>query len=191
MTQYDYWSFLSLSASDGSINKNHYQVQKLGKFLSSLQTLPPMLRTISNICFQSINIFPYLKIFKKKSWYVKLAIAEELYFYKYPFYFSEAFLNYQNKYQLQAQINFLIAFSVVEIEKVFDVEEFLDQFDISNSNLRKVRRYLMQTFVLAEDLKLIGNKFVLVFKTKKVKTVTKLTTNLISRTKLIHFKKLP
>ena len=32
-------------------NKNHYQVQKLGKFLRSLQTLPPMLRTISNICF--------------------------------------------------------------------------------------------------------------------------------------------
>jgi hypothetical protein len=44
-------------------NKNHYQVQKLGKFLKSLQTLPPMLSTISNICFQSINIFPYLKVF--------------------------------------------------------------------------------------------------------------------------------
>ena len=79
---------------------------------------------------------------------------------------------------------------VVEIEKVFNVEEFLDQFDISNSNLRKVRCYLMQTFVLAEDFKLIENEFVLVLKTKKVKTVTKLTTNLISRTKLIHFKEL-
>ena len=99
-------------------------------------------------------------------------------------------MNYQNKYQLQAQINFLLAFSVVEIEKVFDVEEFLDQFDISNSNLRKVRRYLIQTFVLAEDFKLIENEFVLVLKTKKVKTVTKLTTNQISRTKLIHFKEL-
>jgi hypothetical protein len=171
-------------------NKNHYQVQKVGKFLKSLQTLPPMLSAISNICFQSINIFPYLKVFKKKSWYVQLAIAEEFYFYKYPFYFPEGFLNYQNKYQFQAQINFLLAFSVVEIEKVFDIEEFLDQFDISNSNLRKVRRYLMETFVLAEDFKLIENEFVLVLKTKKVKTVTKLTTNLISRTKLIHFKEL-
>jgi hypothetical protein len=171
-------------------NKNHYQVQKVGKFLKSLQTLPPMLSAISNICFQSINIFPYFKVFKKKSWYVQLAIAEEFYFYKYPFYFPEGFLNYQNKYQFQAQINFLLAFSVVEIEKVFDIEEFLDQFDISNSNLRKVRRYLMETFVLAEDFKLIENEFVLVLKTKKVKTVTKLTTNLISRTKLIHFKEL-
>ena len=46
-------------------NKNHYQVQKVGKFLKSLQTLPPMLSTISNICFQTVNIFPYIKVFKK------------------------------------------------------------------------------------------------------------------------------
>jgi hypothetical protein len=148
------------------------------------------LSTISNICFQSINIFPYLKVFKKKSWYVQLAIAEEFYFYKYPFYFPKAFLNYQNKYQFQAQINFLLAFSVVEIEKVFDVEEFLDPFYISNSNLRKVRSYLLQTFLLAQDFKLIEKQFLLVLKTNKVKTVTELTTNLISRTKLIHFKEL-
>lgn len=91
---------------------------------------------------------------------------------------------------MQAQLSFLLAFSVLEIEKVFDVEEFLDQFHISNSNLRKVRSYLLQTFVLAQNFKLIQNEFVLVLKTNKVKTVTKLTTNLIGRTKLIHFKEL-
>jgi hypothetical protein len=171
-------------------NKNHSQVQKLGKFLRSLQTLLPMLSAISKDWFRSINIFPYGKVFKKKSWYVKLAIAEELYFYKYPFYFPEDFLNYQNKYQFQAQINFLLAFSVVDIEKVFDVEKFLDQFDISNSNLRKVRHYLIQAFVLAKDFKLIEGKFVLVLKPNKVKNLTDLTTNLISRTKLIYFKEL-
>jgi hypothetical protein len=173
-----------------SANKNHYQVQKLGKFLRSLQTLPSMLSVISKYCFRSINIFPYVKVFKKKSWYVKLAIAEELYLYKYPFYFPEDFLNYQKKYQFQAQINFLLAFSVVEIEKVFDVEEFLDQFDISNSNLRKVRHYLIQAFVLAKDFKLIEGEFILVLKTNKVKNVTDLTMNLISRIKLSNFKEL-
>ena len=69
------------------VNKNHYQVQKVGKFLTSLQSLPPMLSTISNICFESVNIFPYMKVYKKQSWYVTFAIAEELYFYKYRFYF--------------------------------------------------------------------------------------------------------
>ena len=143
-------------------NKNHYQLQKVGNFLRSLQTLPLRFSTISNICFQSVNIFLYLKVLKKKSWYVQLAIAEELYLYKYPFYFPKAFLNYQNKYQFQAQLSFLLAFSFIEIEKVFDVEEFLDQFYISNSNLRKVRSYLLQTFVLAEDFKLIQNEFFLI-----------------------------
>jgi hypothetical protein len=97
-------------------------------------------------------------------------------------------LNDQNKYKFQAQLSFLLAFSVLEFEKGFDVEEFLDQFSISNSNLRKVRSYLLQTFVLAEDFKLMENEFVLVLKTNQVKTVTKLTTNLIRQTKSIHFK---
>ena len=41
-------------------NSNYYQLQKLRKFFKYLQTLPPILSTISNICFQSINIFPYI-----------------------------------------------------------------------------------------------------------------------------------
>lgn len=161
-------------------NNNHYRVQKVGKFLTSVQNLPPMLSTISNICFQSINIFPYLKVFKKQSWYVEFAIAEELYFYKYPLYFPEVFWNSQNKYQRQVQINFFPAFSVTEIEKVFDVQQFLEQLDISNLNLRKVKFSLIKIFVRAKDSKLIENEFVLILKNNKVKNVTKLTNNLIS-----------
>ena len=100
---FKFTDFLEFIGAD----KNHYQVQKVEKFLRSLQILPSMLTTISNICFQSVNIFPYIKVFKKKSWYVQLAIAEELYFYGYPFYFPKAFLNYQNKYQFQAQLSLL------------------------------------------------------------------------------------
>ena len=73
------------------------------------------------------------------------------------------------------------------IEKVFDVEEFLDQFNISNSNLQRVKFYLLQTFELAQNSKFIENQFQLVLKTNRVKTVTKLTTNFISRTKFIYF----
>ena len=169
-------------------NNNHYQVRKLGNFLSSLQTLPPMLSAVSNNCFKSINILPYIKVFKKKSWYIKLTVAKEIYYYKYPFYFPKAFLNYQNKYQLQAQITFLFAFSSIKIEKVFEVEKFLDQFDISNSNLRQVKICLIETFVTAQDFKMIEGELLLILKTKKEKNVTKLTTNLISRAKCIHFK---
>lgn len=83
-------------------NEHHYQVQKLGNFFKSLQTLPPMLSAVSTSFFKSINIFPYVKVFKKRSWYVQLAVAKEIYEYKYPFYFPKEFLNCQKKYQLQA-----------------------------------------------------------------------------------------
>ena len=171
-------------------NDNHYQVTKLGGFFRSLQTLPPMLSAVSNSCFKSINIFPYVKVFKKRSWYVQFAIAEEVYNYNYnyPFYFPQEFLNCQDKYRRQVQVEFFFAFSVKEIEKVFDVEEFFSQFTISNSNLRKVGSYLSETFVLAQKNKMIENELVLVLKTNKEKKTTKLTPNLISRSKLINFK---
>lgn len=168
--------------------QNYYQVKKVGNFLKSLQTLPPLLTDISNICFQSINIFPYIKVFKKTAWYVTFAIAEELYFYNYPFYFPKEFLSYQNKYQFQIQLIFLLAFSVKEVEKVLNIETFLDQFSLSNSNLRTVKSHLLQTFLLAQDCQLIENQLTLVLKTNKVKRVTQLTTNQIGRTKLIYFR---
>lgn len=59
--------YLIISFKFIAANNSHYQVQKLGKFLKYLQTLPPVLSTISNTCFQSANIFPYLKVFKQKS----------------------------------------------------------------------------------------------------------------------------
>ena len=99
-------------------------------------------------------------------------------------------MNYQNKYQFQAQISFFLAVSVNEIEKVLDVEKFLDQFEVSNSTLRQVKNSLIQVFILAKNSKLIEDEFVLILKTEKVKKVRELTTNLISRTKLIYFKEL-
>lgn len=77
-----------------------------------------------------------------------------------------------------------------EIEKVLDVEKFLDQFEVSNSTLRQVKNSLIQVFILAKNSKLIEDEFVLILKTEKVKKVRELTTNLISRTKLIYFKEL-
>jgi len=79
---------------------------------------------------------------------------------------------------------------VNEIEKVLDVEKFLDQFEVSNSTLRQVKNSLIQVFILAKNSKLIEDEFVLILKTEKVKKVRELTTNLISRTKLIYFKEL-
>ncbi len=50
----------------GKKKTNYYQIRKLVDFLKSLQRLPPVLEAFSTDSFQSILIFPYLKVTKKK-----------------------------------------------------------------------------------------------------------------------------
>ena len=105
----------------GKKKTNYYQIRKLVDFLKSLQSLPLVLEDFSKDSFQSILIFPYLELRREKSWTVKLAIADKVYSYRYPFYFPEEFLTYDNAYDLRAKILFLLSFSTTELEKEFKI----------------------------------------------------------------------
>jgi hypothetical protein len=100
-------------------------------FFKSLQSLPTVLEDFSKGSFRSILIFPYLEVIREKSWTVKLAIAEKVYFYRYPFYFPKEFLTYDDTYDLRAKMFFLLSFGTTELEKELWIEEFLDKADIS------------------------------------------------------------
>ena len=149
----------------GKKKTNYYQIRKFVDFLKSLQHLPPVLEDFSEKNFRSILIFPYPEVTRKKSWHVELAIAEKVYFYRYPFYFPEKFLTYDDTYDSRVKIFFLLSFSTIELEKEFPIEEFLNQFDISNSRKRKLRNSIVTIFQDAQDLKLIEPRFTLVTKT--------------------------
>jgi len=90
--------------------------------------------------FLSILIFFYLEVRKEKSWKVELAIAEKVYFYRYPFYFREEFLTYADAYNLRAKIFFLLSFSTTELKKEFQIQEVLDQVGISRQKMPKLRK---------------------------------------------------
>ena len=90
---------------------NYYQIRKVVDFLKSLQRLPPVLEDFSTESFRNILIFPYLELRKEKSWKVELATTEKVYFYRYPFYFLQDFLTYDDAYDLRAKIFFLLSFS--------------------------------------------------------------------------------
>ena len=66
------------------------------------------------------------------------------------------------------------------VNKVLNVEEFFAQFKVSKSDLGKVKKALIETFLLAKDSKMIEDELVVILKTEKKKRVRKLTTNLIS-----------
>ena len=60
-----------------------------------------------------------------------MAIEKEFYFYQSPFFFPNYFITYKNKYDLEKLIE---SFSQVELEKIFPVETFLNQFSVFNKD---------------------------------------------------------
>ena len=143
----------------GKKKTNYYQIRKVVDFLKSLQRLPPVLEDFSTESFRSILIFPYLEVRKEKSWNVELAIAEKVYFYRYPFYFPQEFLTYDNAYDLRAKIFFLLSFSTTSLNKEFQIQEVLDQVGISRQKITRLRKSVVTIFENAQDLKLIEPRF--------------------------------
>jgi hypothetical protein len=79
-----------------------------------------------------------------------MAIGEELYFYRYPFVFPNSFICYQNKYDLEINlqlIEMIESFSKVNLEKRFPVESFLNQFSVSNKEVKKIKNSLFIHFL--------------------------------------------
>lgn len=171
----------------GKKKTNYYQMRKVVDFLKSLQRLPPILKDFSTESFRSILIFPYLKVRKEKSWNVELAIAEKVYFYRYPFYFPQEFLTYDDVYDLRAKIFFLLSFSTTELKKKFPIQEVFDQVGISRQKLTKLRKSILVIFKDAQNLKLIEPRFTLLMKTNKIKDVEKLTSNLLVKAKSVFY----
>ena len=136
-------------------------------------------------------IFPYLEVSKEKSWKVKLAIAEKVYFYRYPFYFPQDFLTYDKVYDLRAKIFFLLSFSTTSLKKEFQIQEVFDQVGISRQKMTRLRKSIIIIFEDAQDLKFIEPRFTLLMKTNKTEEVDKLTSNLLVKAKSIRYTEIP
>ena len=95
------------------------------------------IQKFSNEEFRRSVMFPYLKLRKQnRRWTLKIAIGEELYFYPYPFLFPAAFLRCKNKYDLEMKLQLIECFSRVGLEKRFPLESFLNQFSVSNKEVK-------------------------------------------------------
>ena len=113
-------------------------------------------------------------------------------FYRVVVFRLQDFLQLQNKsnnqYQLEKVKHFLKELETRILLTSFIDIHFQSLIAVPLVNFIKVQKFWVGRVWLAQGFKLIQNEFVLVLKTNKVKTVTKLTTNLISGTKSLHFK---
>ena len=171
----------------GKPKNNHYQVKKLVEFLKSLQTIEPILENFSDGGFRRYVAFPYLKVERKKCWWVELSICEELYLYRYPFHLPETFLNYRDNFELKVKFILLQSFCNISVQKEFPTQEFLGQVSVSTSKSAKLKNCIVRVLHELKDLKVIQPKFEILTKENRLKEVSTLTSNLVSRSKSIFY----
>jgi len=171
----------------GKPKKNHYQVKKLVEFLKSLQTIEPVLENFSDGGFRRYVAFPYLKVERKKCWWVELSVCEELYLYRYPFHLPKTFLNYQDNFELKVKFSLLQSFCTISIRKEFPTQEFLGRVSISTSKSAKLKNCIVRVLNELKDLKVIKPEFEILTKQNQLKKVSTLTSNLVSRSKSIFY----
>ena len=75
--------------------KSTYQRTKLIEFFKDLQELLPFVEKFSDSEFQSSIMSPLLELTKQgRSWFLKIAIGEQLYWYSYPFRWTSSLCNF-------------------------------------------------------------------------------------------------
>ena len=91
-------------------NNNHYQLTQIRNFLQDLKQNTPDITIFSENYFRSAASIPFVEIQKEhKSLVAKVLIAEQLYWYQYPFSFPSSFISYQTNYELQVKLKYSIS----------------------------------------------------------------------------------
>jgi len=138
---------------------NYYQLKKIIHFFLQLQT-NTLVTSFTDTKFESLVSIPKVSITKSdklKCWIGSVWVAEELFYYKYPFLLPDFFRKKTTKDQFEVGFEIIKVFSSVTIEKEFFIQEFLDNYQsvISNQRITNIKRYFIQLVKVLEDHDLI------------------------------------
>ena len=126
-------------------------------------------------------IIPYLKVQKNG----RLAIAKELYEYKYPFQINEYFLTWKTISQFQVKSQIITITATDSLKKEFYIQEFLKRFSISNKKRRQLKQMIIEAIYHQINNQLIQPQFKIIQKDGSIKKINKLQTQDISQIKVI------
>jgi len=131
----------------GADHKTHYQRNKtlqIFKDLEAFQIFKLQTFTLEDFDdseFCSSVIIPYLKVKKKgRLWTVNVAIAKELYEYKYPFQINDYFLTWKTSYQFQVKSQMITVIAKNSLKKELYIQEFLKPFNVSNKKQTQLKQ---------------------------------------------------
>ena len=125
---------------------SHYGREKLLFYFYQLQTLDPILKIFSSRAFRSYICFPYIECENPsgKLWVIEILVAEELFYFPYPFQLSKSFLYSSNKNDLRLKVRIVKSLAVSKPEKTLDLEEFFILINLRNNQLIKIKKNIIQ-----------------------------------------------
>lgn len=178
----------------GADHKSHYQRKKalqIFKDLEAFQIFKLQTFTLADFDdfeFYSSVIIPYLKVKKNgRLWTVNLAIAKELYEYKYPFQMNEYFLTWKTNYQFQVKSQIMAITATDSLKKEFYIQKFLTRFNVSNTKKTKLKQMLIEAINQQINNQLIQPQFKIIQKDGSAKRNNKLQVHDIGQIELIYF----
>ena len=161
------------------------QRDKLIRHFKQLQKLDPIVKEFSDKSFQSYVCFPYIgcQNLSGNSWTIEIFVAQELFYFKYPFQVPKSFLISIQKNDLRLKLRFLRSLAVLERKKVLDINEFFNIINVPNKHLTKIKKNIIQLLNELAENRIIKNKLVVVLKSGKKKSlvIKDLTTSDITR----------
>ena len=178
----------------GADHKSHYQRKKALQIFKDLEAFQIFklqrftLEDFDDFEFCSSVIIPYLKVKKNgRLWTVNLAIAKELYEYKYPFQINKYFLTWKNIYQFQVKSQIITITATDSLKKEFYIQEFLKRFSVSNKKKTQLKQMIIEAIYQQINNQFIQPQFKIIQKDGSIKKINKLQTQDISQINLIHF----
>ena len=135
---------------------NYYKLKKVRLFFEELQNRT-FITSFSDIHFQRLAAIPKVQIFKSKKfkcWMASVWLVEDLFQYTYPFFIPDLFRRKMSKDEFDVTFEFIKTYSSVNVEKRFNVKEFLSSYRISNQRINYMKRFFIQLVKLfqAHDL---------------------------------------
>ena len=142
-------------------SNNQYQLAKVKHFFKELQT-GILITAFSDIHFQSLVAVPLVSFTKvQKFWVGRVWLAQELFYYKYPFHLPDFFQQKLKKDQFEVQVQVFKTFSSESIDKVFLIKEFFQNYTsrLSNQQKNKMKEHFIQSIKLFQQYDLIENNY--------------------------------
>ena len=170
-------------------NKRH--TKKVSTMLKDFISLELIIQNFSDIHFRVLVLFPNVKVLPEgKISIVSMTLAEQLFSYNFPSYLTSYFNQCNNKNQFYVQFEILSIMSTLSLQKQLNVQQFLEQFNLSNKKQTEIKRLIIRSIQELVDKRIIKPLFKITQKDGYLVIKKNLTSKLITKSQVIYLEEI-